>query len=80
MSSSILQDERIKWIRQRVVLALEIQTSVFDDYFSESSDKAKQGVELLQEYISGKHAVGSTLLFSCKSFSEEIEGKVLNVY
>lgn len=74
MSANILQDERIKWIRQRVVLALEIPVSVFDDYFSDNSDRAKEGAQILSDYVSSKHSVGSSLMFSCKDFSEEIEG------
>ena len=75
MSADILQDERVKWIRQRVVLALEIPVSIFDDYLSDNSERAKEGAQILKEYVSSKHSMGSSLMFSCKDFSDEIEGK-----
>ena len=75
--SSILQDERFKWIRQRVVLSLEIPTAVFDEYFTDSLERARSaGIarETAADYLSKNHGTGSALFFACSKTSEEVEG------
>jgi hypothetical protein len=78
MSASILQDDRVKWIRQKVVLALEISTSAFDEHFTDSLERARSaGVsrELLEQYLSDEHGAGSALFFSANSWVEDNEGR-----
>ncbi len=73
----ITQDPRFKWIRQKVVLALEMPTSSFDEYFTDSLERARSaGIarENMKDYFSAKCGTGSSLFFACKKTSEEIEG------
>lgn len=75
--ADILEDERIKWIRQRTVLALDIPTETFDEYFKETLERARSaGIarDNLKSYISDKCAAGTTLFFSCNKWTEEITG------
>lgn len=75
--ADILQDERIKWIRQRTVLALDIPTETFDDYFKETLERARSAGlarDNLKTYLSDKCAAGTTLFFSCNKWTEEITG------
>ena len=51
------------------------ESPLFDDYFTDNSEKAKEGILALQEYVFSKHTVGSALMFSLRDFSDEIEGK-----
>lgn len=77
MSSSLLQDERVKWLRSRVALALDVPTETFDDYFVDSLERARSaGIarENMEQFLSKKHGNGSTLFFSCNKWMEEIEG------
>ena len=79
MSSDILQDDRVKWIRQKVVLALEISTEAFDKHFTETLERARsagEAREQLSEYLSSKNGSGSALFFSANSWAEDIEGKM----
>lgn len=82
MSSGILQDDRVKWIRQKVVLALEITTDSFDNYFQESLDRARSaGVarEQLTQYLSDKYGAGSALFFAAHNWAEDVEGEHLAI-
>jgi hypothetical protein len=75
--SDILQDDRVKWIRQKVVLALEISTEAFDDHFKETLERARSaGIarEQLAQYLGEKCGAGSALFFSANSWAEDIEG------
>jgi hypothetical protein len=75
--SDILQDDRVKWIRQKVVLALEISTEAFDDHFKETLERARSaGIarEQLAQYLSEKCVAGTALFFSANSWAEDIEG------
>ena len=45
---NILQDDRIQWIRQKTVLALDITIECFNEYFIESLERARSaGITLL---------------------------------
>lgn len=75
--SGILQDDRVKWIRQRVILSLEIDTEAFDEYFTESLERARSAGlarEQIEEYLSAQHGAGAALFFSSHTWEEEIEG------
>lgn len=77
MSSNILQDDRVKWIRQKVVMALEITAEAFDDHFTETLERARSaGVarEQIVQYLSDKSGTGTALFFSANSWAEDIEG------
>jgi uncharacterized protein YdbL (DUF1318 family) len=78
MSIDILHDDRVKWIRQKVVLALEITTEAFDDHFKETLERARSAGlarEQLAQYLSDKCGAGSALFFAANSWAEDIEGK-----
>lgn len=78
MSLDILEDDRVKWIRQKVALALEISIESFNDYFTESLERARSaGVarEQIAEFLSDASTAGTTLFFSAKLWQEDIEGK-----
>ena len=75
--SDIFQDSRFKWIRQKVVLALEMPTTSFDDYFTDTLERARsagKAREQMKDYFSANHCTGSALFFSCIKSTEEIEG------
>lgn len=74
----ILQDDRVQWIRQKVVLALDLTVDTFNEYFQETLERARSaGIarEQLLEYLSDKSGAGTTLFFSGYSWSENVEGK-----
>ena len=76
-NSEILNDDRFKWIRQKVVLALDITLEAFDEYFTESLERARSaGVarEIVAQYLSNNHGSGSALFFSSNTWNEEKEG------
>jgi uncharacterized protein YdbL (DUF1318 family) len=75
--TNILKDDRVRWLRQKVVLALDITTEAFDDHFKETLDRARSaGVarETLAKYLSDGCGAGSALFFSANSWAEDIEG------
>ena len=83
MSSDILQDDRVQWIRQKVVLALEITTEAFDDHFKETLERARSAGlarEDLLRYLSDKSGAGSALFFSANSWAEDIESTFALLY
>jgi len=70
MGDSILRDERVRWMRQRVTLALDMPSESFDEYFVKSADSAK----VLEGYITDpKYTAGTTLFFSCNKWTEDVE-------
>ena len=76
--SDIFQDARFKWIRQRVVISLEMGTQYFDEYFTDSLERARSaGIarENIRDYLGKKHGIGSALFFACQKSVEEVEGK-----
>lgn len=78
--SSLLEDERVLWIRQRVVLALDIPIETFNEHFTDSLERARSaGIarENITDYFSSKNGNGSALFFSCKKWTEEVESKFL---
>lgn len=73
----ILQDDRVQWIRQKAVLALDISIECFNNYFIESLERARSaGIarENLSDFLSDRCGPGSGLFFSSKSWTEDIEG------
>lgn len=79
MSDYILEDDRVKWIRQKVVLALEITPEAFDDHFKDSTEKGGAAVNARQQisdYLSEKSGAGSALFFSAHNWAEDIEGRI----
>lgn len=82
MASNMLQDERVKWIRQRVVIALDIPVEAFDTHFTDSLERARSAGlarEALTDFLTSKHSCGSTLFFAHERWTEEIEGMLLSV-
>jgi len=76
-NSEIINDDRFKWIRQKVVLALDVSLEAFDEYFTESLERARSaGVarEAVSQYLSNSHGSGSALFFSSDTWTEEKEG------
>ncbi len=74
----ILQDDRVQWIRQKTVLALDISIDCFNNYFIETLERARSAGlarENLADFLSDRCGAGSALFFSSKSWSEDIEGK-----
>lgn len=74
---SFLEDERIRWIRQRVVLALDIPSESFDEYFKDSLERARSAGaarEQLSSYLTSKHSTGSAVFFSARKWKEDVEG------
>ena len=65
----VLQDDRVKWIRQRVVIALEIPSGSFDGHFSGSAERAKE----MSDFMTAKYSTGSAMFFSCNKWTEEVE-------
>lgn len=70
-------DERVQWIRQRVVLSLELPLESFNEYFRDTLERARSAGlarEQVIEYFSSKHGAGSTLFFSGRKWVENVEG------
>jgi hypothetical protein len=77
MSSNLLNDDRVRWIRQRVVMSLEIPVESFDRYFTDSLDRARSASlarENFKAFLSKSHGCGSTIFFSCNKWVEDVEG------
>ena len=75
MSNPILQDERVQWLRQKVVMAFDMPTTAFDEYFTESLSRAKAAQEaqvLIKQFLSDKYGSGNAIFFSSKVSSETI--------
>ena len=73
--AQLVDDERFKWLRQRVVMALDVPTQTFDDFFTDSLERAMSaGVnrQNITDYLSSKHGNGSILFFACQKWTEEI--------
>jgi hypothetical protein len=76
----ILSDDRVQWIRQKVVLALDISIECFNEYFTETLERARAaGIakEELMRYLSERCGTGSALFFASHSWTEQIEGKII---
>lgn len=77
MSDYVLDDDRVKWLRQKVVLALEITPEAFDGHFTDSAEKAgaaEVARNQISDYLSAKSGSGSALFFSAHNWAEDIEG------
>jgi len=78
---NILQDDRIQWIRQKTVLALDITIECFNEYFIESLERARSaGIarDNISDFVSDRCGAGSGLFFSNRTWTEENEGNVMN--
>lgn len=74
----ILHDDRVQWIRQRVVLALDITVDSFNEFFTEKLERARSaGVarEQMKDFFGEKSGAGTTLFFSGYSWTENIDGE-----
>ena len=81
--TDFFNDERVKWIRQRVCITHSITTDRFDEYFTESLERARSaGVarESLLDYVSGSHGPGAAVFFSCVKSVEDYEGELCFVF
>ena len=79
MASNILNDDRVLWIRQRVVLSLDIPVDCFNEYFTDSLARARSAGaarESLRDFLSKKHGPGSAVFFSAEKWTEEKEGAI----
>ena len=65
----VLQDDRVKWIRQRVVIALEMPVESFNDHFKQSAERAKE----MNDFMTPKYSTGSAMFFACNKWTEEVE-------
>ena len=77
----VTSDARVAWVRQRVALSLDIPTETFDEYFTESLERARSaGIakEEILTWLSDKHTAGSSLFFAAtrKEFEKEIEEEI----
>lgn len=73
-----MQDDRVKWLRQRVVLALDVPVETFDAHFTDSLERARSaGIarDQVAQYLSKACPNGSALFFSCDKWNEEVESK-----
>ena len=81
-SNDALGDVRVQWIRQRVMISLGIDQKCFDDYFTESLERARSaGIakEEIMAFLSEKYTAGTSLFFTAtkqeveKVVEEEVE-------
>ncbi len=70
------QDERIRWIRQRVSLTLDIPTVTFDEYFSNTNGDYIKAKENIISFFSNQYSAGSTIFFANNQWNEVIEGNI----
>lgn len=62
-----LSDNRVQWLRQRISLALDLSGSVFDDFFTESLERARSaGIARMEiaSFLGKGYGAGSSLFFS----------------
>lgn len=77
---AFIQDDRVQWLRQKATLALDISVECFNDYFTETLERARTagvGREKVLEFLSDRCGAGSALFFSSRGWSENIEGRLL---
>jgi hypothetical protein len=77
MSNDLFRDPRFGFLRQRVLIALEMGPEHFDAYFTDSLERARSAGlarEQVKSYFSKVHGIGSSLFFSCQKSFEEVEG------
>lgn len=75
--SGILEDDRVKWIRQRVVMSLDINPQAFDEHFAETMENfsaAQAAQSDLNTFLSNPNGAGTSLFFASKKWEEEITG------
>eukprot|EP01040_Poterioochromonas_malhamensis_P005875 gene5875-6317_t len=73
---AFIQDDRVQWLRQKATLALDISVECFNDYFTETLERARTagvGREKVLEFLSDRCGAGSALFFSSRGWSENIE-------
>ncbi len=71
-----LSDNRVKWLRQRALLALGLSGDEFDDFFKESLERARSaGVARMEvaSFLGSGFAAGSSLFFSALRHVEDVE-------
>lgn len=74
---TFFQDDRVQWIRQKTALALDISLECFNEYYTETLERARSagvGREKFLEFLSDRCGPGSSLFFSSRQWTENIEG------
>ncbi len=74
----ILSDDRVQWIRQKVVLALDISVECFNEHYTETLERARSaGIarEQLKTYLSDKCGSGTAIFFASHHWTEQQESK-----
>lgn len=74
MDNIELDDDRIRWIRQRVSFALDINPLIFDNYFHLHLEKIQE----FYSFLSNNYLSGSSLFFSSIVYIEDIAIEVEN--
>jgi hypothetical protein len=78
----ILSDDRVQWIRQKVVLALDISIDCFNDHFTETLERARSaGVarEQIRDFLSERCGSGTAIFFASHHWTEQNEGQSHNL-
>ncbi len=76
--SAVLEDDRVKWIRQRVVMSLDINPEAFDAHFAETMENfstAQAAQADMNAFLSNPNGAGTSLFFASKNWEEDITGK-----
>ena len=76
VENNFFKDERVLWIRQRVLIALNILPDTFDDFFKDSLQRARSsGIsrEQLSSFLSSQSNSGSSMFFSSYLTTEDVE-------
>ena len=76
IENNFFKDERVLWIRQRVLIALNILPDTFDDFFKDSLQRARSsGIsrEQLSSFLSSQSNSGSSMFFSSYLTTEDVE-------
>jgi len=72
----ITSDDRVQWIRQKVVLALDISIECFNDHFKETLERARSAGlarEQLKTFLSSKCGSGTAIFFASHHWTEQQE-------
>lgn len=75
----ILSDDRVQWLRQKVVLALDISLDCFNEHFTETLERARSAGlarEQIANFLSDNCGAGTALFFASDAWTEQIEGSV----
>lgn len=76
----ILSDDRLQWMRQKVVLSLDISIDCFNEHFIETLERARSaGIarEQVGDFFSEKCGSGTAIFFASHQWTEQVEGNHL---